>query len=72
MTNRDWLESMPDNELACWLDKHIDACCVCSHKKGNACEIPDNGYDCLRGRLEWLKQEHKERGKDGKESIHPL
>jgi hypothetical protein len=63
LNNREWLAQMSDNELACWLDKHIDACCVCSHKKGNTCEIPDNGYDCLRGRLAWLKMEHKEEQK---------
>ncbi len=60
-TNRQWLESMTDEELACWLDSHIESCAVCSHLTSKGCEIPNNGYDCLRGRLNWLRMEHKER-----------
>jgi hypothetical protein len=59
MTNREWLAGMTDRELGNWLDEHIDACCVCSHKKGNSCDIPDNGYDCENGRYEWLGMNHK-------------
>jgi hypothetical protein len=59
MTNREWLAGMTDRELGKWLDEHIDACCVCSHKKGNSCDIPGNGYDCENGRYEWLGMEHK-------------
>ena len=59
MTNRQWLASLSDDKLARWLDHHIDACCVCSHKKGRSCDIPDEGYDCENGRREWLKQEHE-------------
>jgi hypothetical protein len=28
-------------------------------KKGNSCDIPDNGYDCENGRYEWLGMKHK-------------
>jgi len=59
MTNREWLAGMTDRELGKWLDEHIDACCVCSHKKGHSCNIPDNGYDCENGRYEWLGMKHK-------------
>jgi len=59
--NRRWLEGMSDEELACWLDSHIESCAACSHFNGKCCDIPGNGYDCLRGRLNWLKMDHKER-----------
>ena len=62
--NRQWLESMSDEELACWLDAHIESCAACSHLTRKGCEIPNNGYDCLRGRLNWLRMEHKERKKN--------
>ena len=61
MTNGDWIRSMDDDALAKWLDYHIDACCICSHKVGHSCDIPDEGYDCENGRREWLKQEHEDK-----------
>ena len=65
--NRRWLESMSDEELACWLDSHIESCAACSHfnVNGKYCDIPGDGYDCLRGRLNWLRMEHKERKNNG-------
>lgn len=60
MTNREWLAGLTDDELAEWLDFHVDACCICSHKLENGgCDIPDEGYDCLNGRKKWLGQKHK-------------
>ena len=66
-SNRQWLAGMSDEELACWLDSHIESCAACSHFTSKGCEIPNNGYDCLRGRLNWLRMEHKERKKNGHE-----
>ena len=63
MTNRQWLASMSDEQLAKWLDYHIDACCICSHKVGHGCDIPGDGFDCENGRREWLKQEHEDESK---------
>ena len=61
MTNREWLARLTDDDLVKWLDYHIDACCICSHRIAHGgCDIPDEGYDCENGRREWLKMEHED------------
>ena len=65
MTNGDWIRSMTDEQLAEFLDRLIDSPCIyCRNGDGISCDMPDNGYDCLRERLAWLKQEHKGDGND--------
>ena len=67
MTNREWLESLSDEELAAELDDWLCFHCV-YNTKGNVanCSL-ENGYDeaiCRSGTAEWFKAEHKEEHSD--------
>ena len=62
MTNRQWLESLSDEELAAELDDWL--CFHCIHNRGRdmAHCVLENGYDeaiCRSGTTKWLKNEHK-------------
>lgn len=54
MTNREWLATLTDEELA----KHLEFSC-------NSCIYePDSTlcWDCVKGLKEWLKSEHEDGG----------
>ena len=57
MTNREWLNSLSDEELAKWLDK-IANCTVCVNHVagGSSCLMSD----CVGGISRWLKQKRTE------------
>lgn len=57
MTNREWLQTLNDEEFTqiMWYS------CECCVAYGNR-EKCLNDMDCRDGRLKWLKQEHKEDG----------
>ena len=58
MTNREWLESLSDEELAKELDKDCKHFC----KRFDAQVKCFKSYEeCVKGRLEWLQAEHKEK-----------
>lgn len=52
MTNREWIESLSDEEFAkiTWLS------CKCCIYGSTECEL-----SCAIGRAEWLQAEHKEK-----------
>lgn len=58
MTNREWLESLSDRELAQFMDETFDnRCSVCTKN-----EDMDGGcrgiVDCVVGIKKWLQAEH--------------
>ena len=64
MTNRQWLETLTDEEFAKW---HVEiGCGSCAHnpEKGFCYNISGlvsfNKAYCIDGTAQWLKQEHKE------------
>ena len=62
MTNRQWLESLSDKEFVltmCYSCK----CCV-GHDDNRKC----GKISCRDGRIEWLKQEHKQEERREKEN----
>ena len=56
MTNREWLESLSDEELARQLLERKCTHCICKVAGGNAC-INTNCYVATE---KWLKDEHEE------------
>ena len=61
MTNRQWLESLSDEELATFLEN------LYSYKEKNICHCKYGGgrypckpMDCVCGYMDWLQAEHKE------------
>lgn len=55
MTNGEWLERLPDSEMAKIIDK---SCATCVYENTYC---PDSiEKTCSKGVQEWLKQEHKE------------
>lgn len=62
MTNREWLETLTDEEFAVWYDEHV-GCDTCAHKpeKGfcnNLSDIASFEKDCcVDGKVQWLKKE---------------
>lgn len=57
MTNREWLESLSDEELAHFIDNaHSDNCYACAFQSDTCAGI----YDCLNGIKYWLQSEHKD------------
>ena len=65
MTNREWLESLSDEELAGLLyDCDIDAPCEYCEYRYNADCVMD--YDCMgtkKAWIRWLEAEHEEESK---------
>lgn len=65
MTNREWLETLTDEEFAVWCDEYV-GCDTCAHKpeKGfcnNLSDIASFEKDCcIDGTAQWLQAEHKE------------
>lgn len=57
MTNREWLNSLSDEELAKWLDKTAN-CTVCVNHVAGESSCPMS--DCVGGISRWLKQKHTE------------
>ena len=54
MTNEEWLRSCTTEQLAKWLQEHMD-CSNCDCNK----DLCYKGYDCCElAFLEWLKQPH--------------
>ena len=63
MTNREWLRSLTDNELAeifCDIDLS-NICNMCAYRNDRKGCI--NAACCKDGVLEWLAQEHKNNDK---------
>lgn len=56
MTNREWLRSLTDEELA----ETLDFCTVCVYRNVRFC----NENICSKGITEWLQQEHNTRSED--------
>lgn len=67
MTNRQWLESLTDEELAQWNVSVGCGSCVHNPEKGfcnNLSDISSFEKDCcVDGIAKWLKQEHMEETK---------
>lgn len=57
MTNREWLESLSDEELAKELDKDCKHFCKRFEAKTKCYKSYE---DCVKGHLEWLQAEHKD------------
>lgn len=55
MTNREWLETLTDEEFA----RMMWYSCECCAGQGNLKECYKQP-SCREGRLKWLQQEHKE------------
>ena len=55
MTNREWLESLSDEELA----KNLVSCKYCIYRV--SCREYPITRGCYRGHYEWLQAEHKEK-----------
>ena len=53
MTNRKWLESLSDEELA----QTIGGCGCCIHDDTNDCQYKTE--TCDEARVKWLQAEHK-------------
>ncbi len=54
MTNEEWLHTLNTEQLAKWLQEHMD-CSNCGCNK----DLCYKGYDCCElAFLEWLKQPH--------------
>lgn len=64
MTNRQWLQTLTDEELAKW--HWLVGCGMCAHNPQEGfCEklLSPSNYDqhyCFDGIAKWLQQEHKE------------
>ena len=65
-TNADHIRSMTDEELAEYLwvetDKTFNYCDVCKHYRLTAphCAVRSQGSECIKARVDWLKQPYKE------------
>lgn len=55
LTNEEWLKSANTEQLAEWLQEHMD--CVSCGCKTLCCQ----GHDCKPALIKWLKQPHTER-----------
>lgn len=55
MTNREWLESLPDSEMAKIIAKSCATCVYEDTYCGGTIE-----RTCCNGTTEWLQQEHKD------------
>ncbi len=63
MTNREWLESLSDEELANFIFMEGCKCETCEYdgNKGNKCLEP---CSCIDGKTKWLGATHKEQDND--------
>ena len=65
-SNADHIRSMTDEELAEYLwvetDKTFNYCDVCKHYRLTAphCAVRSQGSECIKARVDWLKQPYKE------------
>ena len=63
MTNREWLESLSDEELAKFLIKR-KVCTICAYHKlyRSVCNSKTIlRLNCSKGVIEWLQTEHKDK-----------
>ena len=61
MTNREWLESLSNDDLARQFIKATSDCRrICSASVYSTCGISTVGYTCTDGMAMWLNEEHKE------------
>lgn len=70
MTNREWLETLTDEEFAKWNYEIGCGSCAYNPEKG-ICERISNlsclyPNPCMDGIAKWLQQEHKENMNDGR------
>lgn len=61
MTNREWLESLSDEEVARCM-KH--SCLYCIFHVGLGVCTASPGYSCQNGIALWLQKEHKEKNNE--------
>ena len=55
MTNREWLESLSDEELAKWFDDNLVSCTPCIYRS----EKCNGNFDCANGHKKWLQTKHE-------------
>lgn len=64
MTNRQWLATLTDEELAKWRVSVECRCCAHNPEKGFCNNLSGivsfNEAHCIDGTAQWLKQEYKE------------
>lgn len=60
MTNREYLESLSDEEFATQM-LHLHDCWYCSRRGSLSCLNDDEPpFTCIEGKKEWLQAEHEE------------
>ncbi len=59
MTQKEWLLSLPDEEYLKQTAQHSFKCDWCFFWRDGKCHAGEMDT-CMRGRLMWLKQEHKQ------------
>ena len=68
MTNREWLESLSDEELAEFfltIENSIDEGFICPSCAYGGGQYPCMPADCICGYTDWLQAEHKAEGDNG-------
>ena len=59
MTNREWLESLTEEEYEYFSDLIICRCQLCAYWDNTLCFL-DDVKRCVEGHNKWLDEEHKE------------
>ena len=62
MTEKEWLLGLSDEEYLKETARHSFKCDWCFFWRDGKC-LAGGGDTCMKGRLMWLKQEHKEDSK---------
>ncbi len=58
MTNREWIESLPDEEYDKQVGLNYTKCQWCAFWRDGKCRALA-ADTCMKGRVMWLKSEHK-------------
>jgi hypothetical protein len=58
MTNREWLNNLSDEEYDKEVGLNYSKCKWCAYWREGKCNA--GNCTCMRGRVMWLKMEHKE------------
>lgn len=59
MKNREWLESLSDEELC----RYLKGCDICvNYRSRQRWDCPQEYKECDFGHFEWLQSEHEEAG----------
>lgn len=60
MTNREWLTSLSDSELAVMINEECSCNCCTHYVDGEyECSVDDKGNICIKGIEAWLNAEHE-------------